>query len=384
MFAASAEGLARVPAHDRRARGLALLERGIWLSSAICWPGEALVDFREALEMLEGEEGLNADRARLLAAAAWAEAVAGDPSRVDDMLAGAAELAQGEDDGFVGVHIISARVNALLRQGRAHEALDLADDLEVAVARGPRTLRLGDTVWLELSSVAAFVGEHELALGFVRRFLDVSGGLLSKRIEGLAALAYVLVRLDRPDEAVAAAEEMVALADELGETELPALARHDLGSVLCEIGDHERGVELLGQALADDPAVSVARAHLRRAESLVELGRLDEAAAELRETVLAPVKPADQPETLVPRLARVQGLLARARGDTDEAARLLAESADGWRRLGALDQREAYMSNLVDLGRPPVAGLTEPARELERVTAERKELVACLPSTTAP
>ena len=61
-----------------------------------------------------------------------------------------------------------------------------------------------------------------------------------------------------------------------------------------------------------------------------------------------------------------------------------AEAAAGWRRLGALDQREAYMSNLVDLGRPPVAGLTEPARELERVEAEREELLHAQPSMTAP
>ena len=84
----------------------------------------------------------------------------------------------------------------------------------------------------------------------------------------------------------------------------------------------------------------------------------------------------------MPRLTRVQALLARARADDELAMRLFDEAAEGWRGLGGLDRREAYMSNLVDLGRPPVAGLTEPARELERVLSEREELRACRALTT--
>ena len=85
--------------------------------------------------------------------------------------------------------------------------------------------------------------------------------------------------------------------------------------VLCEIGEHERGVELLARALADGGKVRVAHARLRRAESLVALGSAStRPARELRATVLEPLTPADQPETLVPRVARVQALLAaRAR-----------------------------------------------------------------------
>ena len=128
--------------------------------------------------------------------------------------------------------------------------------------------------------------------------------------------------------------------------------------------------------------LNAAGARLRRAESLVALGRLEEAAGELRATVLTPLRPADQPETLVPRLARVQALLARARGDDEQALRYFDEAAAGWRGLGGLDRRDAYMSNLVDLGRPPVAGLTEPARELKRVLSEREELLACRALTT--
>jgi len=65
-------------------------------------------------------------------------------------------------------------------------------------------------------------------------------------------------------------------------------------------------------------------------------------------------------------------------GDRPLAERRLNEAAEGWRRR--LDRADgdgaAYVANLVDLGRPPVQGLVEPARELERVEAELKELQA--------
>jgi hypothetical protein len=69
----------------------------------------------------------------------------------------------------------------------------------------------------------------------------------------------------------------------------------------------------------------------------------------------------------------VQGLIARARGDHDEARRRFAEAAQGWRRLlhrPADEGGEEFVANLLDLGRPPVVGLVEPVRELARVSAE--------------
>ena len=82
----------------------------------------------------------------------------------------------------------------------------------------------------------------------------------------------------------------------------------------------------------------------------------------------------DQPWALVPRMSRVQGLVALARGDLGEARRRLSEAADGWRRTGRPGAGEELMASLVDLGRPPVVGLVEPAGELRRVSAELAEL----------
>jgi hypothetical protein len=121
--------------------------------------------------------------------------------------------------------------------------------------------------------------------------------------------------------------------------------------------------------------VSRPLARLARAEALARLGRCDEADEELREMVLEPVRPGDFPETLVPRLTRVEGLVAAARGDTVLAGRCLEEAAGGWRRL--LDRSrdgERYTSSFADLARPPVLGLVEPQRELQRVLSELASL----------
>ena len=111
-------------------------------------------------------------------------------------------------------------------------------------------------------------------------------------------------------------------------------------------------------------------ARLARAEALARSGRPDEAAAEVRRAALEPVRSSDQPWALVPRMARVQGLIALARGDRAGARRRLSEAAEGWRRHLRHDPGAEFVANFVDLGRPPIVGLVEPDWELRRLTAE--------------
>ncbi len=86
--------------------------------------------------------------------------------------------------------------------------------------------------------------------------------------------------------------------------------------------------------------------------------------------MLEPVRPSDFPDSLVPRLARVQALIALARGEREEALRRIEESIAGWERLLVRTVRaETITAVLADLGRP-VVGLVEPERELARVRAE--------------
>jgi hypothetical protein len=79
----------------------------------------------------------------------------------------------------------------------------------------------------------------------------------------------------------------------------------------------------------------------------------------------------------------VQGLIALARGDHALATKRLEEAARTWRRrVGAEQPGDRYMAVLADFGRPPVLGLIEPRRELERVQSELAVLRETQPATT--
>jgi hypothetical protein len=94
----------------------------------------------------------------------------------------------------------------------------------------------------------------------------------------------------------------------------------------------------------------------------------------VRQAALEPVRGSDQPWALVPRMTRVQGLIALARGDRVEARRRLSEAAEDWRRHLEHNTGAELLANFVDLGRAPIVGLVEPGWELRRLTAELAEL----------
>jgi hypothetical protein len=77
------------------------------------------------------------------------------------------------------------------------------------------------------------------------------------------------------------------------------------------------------------------------------------------------------PDILVARLSHVQGLIALRRGNLPLAAKRLREAESGWLRRSRREHAEhdsesgqTYVASLIDLGRPPVATLVQPAREL--------------------
>ena len=66
---------------------------------------------------------------------------------------------------------------------------------------------------------------------------------------------------------------------------------------------------------------------------------------------------------------------AAARGDLGLAGRRLDEAERGWRRLASAGPSgDAFAAALVDLGRPPVAGLVVPDQELALLAADRAAL----------
>jgi tetratricopeptide (TPR) repeat protein len=186
----------------------------------------------------------------------------------------------------------------------------------------------------------------------------------------LAARAFVLSRLGRHDEALSQASERLAKAERMDSPAAAALARHDAGLISLAAGRYAEAAQLLADALAEGAEVSRPAARLARAEALARSGRPDESATEMRAAVLEPVRDGDQPWALVPRMARVQGLIALARGDHALARRRLDEAAASWQRHRRPDVGAEFVANFVDLGRPPVVGLVEPEWELRRLTAE--------------
>lgn len=195
-------------------------------------------------------------------------------------------------------------------------------------------------------------------------------GLKGIEADVLAANSFVLRGLGRLDEARRAAEAEQAVAEELGQADLLAKARHDLGLVALDQGEWKLAGQLLAASLVEEARISRSVTRIALAEALAREGHPEQAAEALRAAVLEPVRPSDLPATLVPRLARVQGLIADVRGNDDEAVRRLQESIAGWERLLAANLRADSLAGvLADLGRP-VVGLVEPERELARARTD--------------
>ncbi len=94
-----------------------------------------------------------------------------------------------------------------------------------------------------------------------------------------------------------------------------------------------------------------------------------------------PVGAGDDPAGLVARLDRVTGLVLLAEGAREEGMAHLAAAEERWERLLDAVRPEAaageeLLSVMIDLGRPPVAGLSDPARELARVRDDRARAAA--------
>ncbi len=368
-------------------RALALLARAeplelarAWLRRArayhgpICVPRAVLESARNALELLEGAaQAAGEERSEALAASAWAEAVAGDVEQAERLLA---QLSADERPGddlrtYDAGH---ARALALMRCGRFADSYGPSIAAGEAIARARRP-DLAYGCWANAAGAATAAGEPDRALEFLDRGMAaIAGhGLQSLEIHLLAARSFVLRGLAHLEQARAAADSEQALAERLAQPELLAMSSHDRGLVALDQGNNELAAELLAASLVDGAPISRPLTRLALAEALARAGQPEPAAAQLRATVLEPVRPSDFPDALVPRLARVQGLIAIAGGRHEEAHRRLQESIAGWERLLQRTVRaDSITTVLADLGRP-VVGLVEPERELARA---RRDLQA--------
>ncbi len=350
-----------------------------WLRCARCYHGPICVpqmvsaSCREALRLVH-DGGVDAvkEHREALAGLAWAEAVAGSVGEAERLLAQLHDLTAGEPvDDFSTYDVGHARALAAMRGGSFEDAYAPSIAAGEAIARAGRP-DLAYGCWANAAGAGAAVGDYERALAFLDRGAAalVGMGLASLELHLLAMRSFVLLRIGRVDDARAAADATTGLAERLSDPKLLAMAAHDRGLVALADEDFGTAAALLHDALVEGAPISRPLTRLARAEALALAGRLDEAEAELRATVLEPVRPSDFPDTLVPRLTRVQGLIAAQAGDHELAIRRLQEAVDGWRgQVSRLTRGDSMAAVLADLGRP-VVGLVEPERELDRVLGE--------------
>jgi tetratricopeptide (TPR) repeat protein len=356
--------------------------RGRWLRTTLCFPREALAAYDRTLALIE-DHGLDAPelRALALAGAAWAEAMAGDPERVEALADGAAAVPETAGDRALAAEIALARAAGLVRRGRMEEAEEpYAQAAALAEAAGRPDL--AHVAWANVASAAACRGEFARALALAERAGEAgdrrAGPVLAAFVQ--AARAHALSRLGRHPEAEAAAEAAAALAARSGDPAREAGAAFDRGAVALAAGRAAAAARHLAVAL-EGPGGGVPRplARLLLAEALLLAEGPDAAERELGRVPFEPVGAADLPDTLVARLVRLQGRVALARGDAELALRRLAQAERAWRRrLGPAASGDLFAATLVDLGRPPVAGLVEPGVELGRTLADRAEALRAL------
>ena len=366
----------------------AWLRRGRWLRGGVCHPRESRRSYQNALDVLDRDPDADLPaRAETLAGLAWAEAVAGDPAAVDALLAEVDRLLAGGRAGDLLAHDIGvARGHALIRVGQFTASFGPLIAASAAAGRAGRP----DMAYGCLSNAAcaaACAGEFGRALDFADRCLPlvVPNGLLRLSVYAQTARSAILRRLGRLPEAAQACDAAAGYADRIGLPELDGLVHAERGLIAAAAAQPGAAVAGLTSALDLGAPVSRPATRLRLAEALVRAGQPDEAETELRAVTLEPVGPGDFPATLVAQMSRVQGLIAAARGDVPLAERYLSESLASWQRIaGTPDSRQAgagYVASLIDLGRPPVSSLVEPARELAAV---RRDLAALRQGAATP
>lgn len=361
---------------DATTRAVVHLRAARWYRGVLCDPSAAAREAREGLAELDGA-GLDEHemRGELLSVRAFGEVTisgAAEASRTLDEIEALPAEVGGRALRRHDVDTLRAFVK--LASGELAEAEELlVRSGEAGEAAGRPDMAFGG--WANAACLAAALGALPRALEHADRGAACVGDLPTVGFQLASLRAYVLARLGRGAEARAACDLQAEMAARIGSPDHAALADHDAGLIALILGDPEAAQQRLGRALQSSPPVQRADARLRRAEALALLGRPDEADAEIRAATREPVRRSHRPAVLVARMCFAQALSARARGDHALARARLDEAAGHWQRLGdPQGWARDHLASLVDLGRPPVTGIIDPACELERIAQERQVL----------
>jgi DNA-binding SARP family transcriptional activator/tetratricopeptide (TPR) repeat protein len=361
-------GLARLDRRDARSHAEAWISRAKWERGSLCNPlGVRDAAGRGLALLTELGDGDTAVASGAAASLSWSKAVTGDVDEAERLI----EAIEAPPTGLLAHDVVFARGHIAVGRGDLAAGQAAFTESAVLASRAHRP-ELAWAAWISAACAATALGDFDGALGLIERCLHEVGGLGPLELSALSSRAFVLGRLGRHADARAAAARERELAQLLGDDRRIALAEHDSGIVALAAGDWAEAAARLTAALDGGAEVSRPLILLARAEALARARRPDEAEADVRATTLEPLRPGDFPEALVPRLTRIQGLIAAARGDAELAHRRLEEAAAGWRRLAAAPATpaEGWHATLIDFGRPPVAGLIEPERELAATEAD--------------
>ena len=193
---------------------------------------------------------------------------------------------------------------------------------------------------LGVAEILRFAGDAETAVRLKRELVaigranpeTVNHGIAMARSTAatLSDLAYMELDAGRPEEARACGEEALALRRDLGRPggighallALAAVAYYQRDIALAR----ESYVEAIGGFEAAEAQGDLLEARIALAECELLLGRLDKAAALLREAI--PALPEFQDHMVDVHALRVAAMLAAARGDAERCAALFG-AADG-------------------------------------------------------
>jgi DNA-binding SARP family transcriptional activator/tetratricopeptide (TPR) repeat protein len=350
--------------------------RGRQMRTVTCNPEEAFAAYLTA-ESLLWPDAPSEERAAVLIGLAWRDAVGADARQAERLLTMAEEELARRADPVTVLDMTEIRMQSLIRQGRFAEAASVAWEASRTV---PDTHGQGPSygIWVNAACALTSIGDYEGALACAEQGVVGTRDVPVILVHALAAKAHILTRLERFDEALAVIAEQRRLAERLDSPVISATSAFDAGLVTLAAARFAEAAGLFSEALAGPAQISRPAAGIARAEALACAGDIDGAKVQLRAAVTEPVRPADQPWSLVPKMSRVQALIATGSGDRLLAVRRYEEAEAAWRRIlpsVTTATSEGYFANLVDLGRPPVVGLVEPARELARIERERAALL---------
>jgi DNA-binding SARP family transcriptional activator/tetratricopeptide (TPR) repeat protein len=377
--AALEAALERLDPSAHVARADALLHSARWYRGSLCDPTRGGDAARRGLDALGADDPQTREtRFELLAIRAWSQVTTAGADAAEATVADLERLGLDlEGHPLLRHHLDTVRGFALIARGQLAEAetvlVKSGEDGEQAGRPDLAYSGWANAACAAAGGAVASADAEALkrAMSYTDHAITLTRGLPTIELQLHGMRGYLLSRLGRREDARAAADAGIELAERIGAPHLCALAAHDAGLLALAAGDDERAAELLATALAGDAAIIRADVRLRRAAALARCGRPDEADAEIRAATQEPMRRSYRPAAMVARMAFAQGLSARARGDHALAERRLQESAEHWRRLAGPDGYAAdHLGSLVDLGRPPVVGVLDPAYELARIEEE--------------